>query len=403
MSGSGPLDGIRVLELGSFIAGPFAGQLLGDYGAEVIKVEPPADGDPMRRWGVLEEGESLWWPSIARHKRSVALDLRHSAGRDLVRRLVRRCDVVLENFRPGRLGDWGLGHDELSRDNPGLVTVHISGFGQSGPRAGDAGFGSIGEAVGGIRHTTGSPDRPAARAGISLGDSLASLFAVAGAMAALIERVTSGQGQEVDVAIYEAVFALMESTLADHERAGITRTRAGGVLPGVAPSNAYPTAEGSEILIAANADSVFARLCEAMGEPSLADDERFADHLARGINMAELDERIARWTATLTGEELLAVLADRGIPAGRVHTAADMLADPHAAAREMVVRLRSGRGVELPVAGVVPKFSRTPGHVGEPGPMLGEHTREVLAELAGVDDEEWASLAGEGVVGWCDE
>lgn len=394
----GPLAGLRVLELGSFIAGPFAGQLLGDYGAEVIKIEPPVGGDPMRRWGVMEDGESLWWPSIARHKRSVALDLRHPDGQALTRRIARRCDVVLENFRPGRLAEWGLGHDDLAGPNPGLITVHISGFGQTGPRAGDAGFGSIGEAVGGLRHTTGSADRPAARAGISLGDSLASLFAVVGTMAALVEREKSGRGQEVDVAIYEAVFALMESTLADHERAGITRGRSGGVLPGVAPSNAYPTADGSEVLIAANADSVFGRLCGAMERPDLAVDVRFAGHLARSEHMDELDEIIGSWTATQQSHELLELLARHGIPAGRVHTAADMLADPHAAAREMIVRLRSGRGVDLPVTGVVPKFSRTPGTVGAAGPALGQHTRRVLRQLAGVGDDEWASLSADGVV-----
>jgi formyl-CoA transferase/succinyl-CoA--D-citramalate CoA-transferase len=306
--------------------------------------------------------------------------------------------VVLENFRPGRLAEWGLGHDDLAHDNPALITVHISGFGQDGPRAAEAGFGSIAEAVGGIRHTTGSPDRPPARAGVSLGDALASLFAVVGTMGALVERSRSGRGQEVDVAIYEAVFALMESTVADYERAGVVRGRSGGVLAGVAPSNVYPASDGTEVLIAANADSVFGRLCTAMGRADLAADPRYATHEARGDNMAELDACVAAWTVTLSGDELLAVLERHAIPAGRIYTAPDMLQDPHFAARDMILRLTSRRGVDVPVTGVVPKFSRTPGAVAEPGPTLGEHTREVLEGLAGVDGDEWAKLREGGVV-----
>ncbi|HYA68736.1 MAG TPA: CoA transferase, partial [Acidimicrobiales bacterium] len=356
---AGPLIGLRVLELGNFIAGPFAGQLLGDYGAEVIKVEAPGEGDPMRTWGITHEGRGLWWSSIARNKRSVAIDLRQVAGRDLVRRLAGNVDVVLENFRPGRLGEWGLGYDDLRIHNPGLIVVHVSGFGQSGPRAGDAGFGSIGEAMGGIRATTGDPDRPPARCGISLGDALAGLFAVVGTLAAVTERHRSGQGQEVDVAIYEAVAALMESTLADFEVAGVTRGRTGGVLPGVAPANAYPTTDGSDVLIAANADSVFIRLCTAMGQPALAEDPRFADHGARGRHMDELDGLVADWTRTQRSDALLAVLSAHGVPAGRVYTPADVVVDPHYAARAMVLRAASRAGYEVPMPGVVPKFSRT--------------------------------------------
>lgn len=261
----GPLGGLRVLELGSFIAGPLAGQLLGDYGAEIIKIEPPGVGDAMRHWGVTRDGTSLWWPTIARNKKSVALDLRIPAGQRLARVLATRCDIVLENFRPGRLRAWGLDYATLAVENPGLIMVHVSGFGQTGPRATAAGFGSIGEAFGGIRHTTGDPDRSPARCGISLGAQLASLFAVIGALAALSERHRSGAGQEVDVAVYEAVFALMESSLADFELADIVRSRSGSTLPGVAPSNAYPTSDGADVIIAANADAVFRRLCEADG------------------------------------------------------------------------------------------------------------------------------------------
>jgi len=389
---------MRVLELGNFIAGPFAGQLLGDYGAEVIKVETPGQGDPMRTWGITHDGQGLWWPAIARNKRSVAIDMRRAAGRDLVRRLAARVDVVLENFRPGRLDEWELGYDALRRLNPGIIMVHVSGFGQTGPRAADAGFGSIGEAMGGIRTTTGDPDRPPARCGISLGDALAGLFAVVGTLAAMAERHASGQGQEVDVAIYEAVAALMESTLADFEVAGVTRRRTGGVLPGVAPANAYPTADGSDVLIAGNADSVFMRLCAAMGRPELAGDPRFGDHAARGRHMAELDDLIAGWTQHQETNALLAHLSSHGVPAGRVYAAPDMLADPHYAARAMVVRAASRAGYEVPMPGVVPKFSRTPGGVADVGPALGEHTELVLRALAGVGDAEWSSLIEEGTV-----
>ncbi len=367
----GPLAGVRVLELGNFIAGPFAGQLLGDYGADVIKVEAPDGGDPMRRWGVTVEGTGLWWPTIARNKRSVTADLTNADDLALVRRLAAECDVLLENFRPGTLTRYGLDHATLSRRNPGIIVTHVSGFGQTGPRAGEAGFGSIGEAVGGIRHTTGEPDRPPARCGVSLGDSLAAMFAVIGTLAALHERSRSGRGQEVDVAIYEAVAALMESTLADHAVAGVVRGRSGGRLPGVAPSNAYPTRDGGEVLIAANADGVFGRLCDAMGRPELADDARFATHVARGAREAELDALIADWTRALDSTDVLARMVEHGVPAGRVYTAADMLDDPHYLARGMIHRLTSAEGITLPTLGVVPRFSRTPGSIRRPGPPLG--------------------------------
>ncbi|MFL6203796.1 MAG: CaiB/BaiF CoA transferase family protein [Acidimicrobiales bacterium] len=396
---TGPLDGVRVLELGSFIAGPFAGQLLGDYGADVIKVESPGDGDPMRRWGVTLDGDSLWWPAIARNKRSVVLDLRDDRGRQLARRLASQCDVVLENFRPGTLERWGLDYATLSADNPRLVLTHISGFGQTGPLAGQAGFGSVGEAMGGIRHTTGSPDRPPSRAGISLGDALASVFGVMGTLSALFAARARGVGQEVDVAIYEAVAALMESTMADYELGGVVRTRSGSVLRGVAPSNVYPTADRAEVVVAANADAVFVRLCQAMGQPALADDARFATHGARGENMAELDELIGAWTATVACDEILAVLDDHGVPAGRIFTAPDMLRDPQYLARGMVQRVTATQGWEVPMTGVVPTFSRTPGQIRHAGPALGEHTDAVLGELLGLDRDELADLHATGVTG----
>ena len=395
--GPGPLAGVRVLEMGSFIAGPFAGQLLGDYGADVIKVEPPGDGDPMRRWGVTIDGDSLWWPQIGRNKRSIALDLRHDAARQLVARLSASCDVVLENFRPGTLERWGLDHATLSAANPRLVTVHVSGFGQTGPLAGQAGFGSVGEAMGGIRYTTGSPDRPPSRAGISLGDALAAVFAVVGTLAALVAARSTGRGQEVDVAIYEAVAALMESTMVDYELGGVVRSRSGSVLPGVAPSNVYPTSDGAEVVIAANADAVFVRLCAAMDRPELAADERYATHGARGENAVELDAAIAAWTAGRTCDEVLDACDAHGVPAGRIFTAPDMLADPQYLAREMVRRVTTAQGWDVPMTGVVPRFSETPGDVRHPGPRLGEHTRDVLAEL-GVTGPELDALLDAGIV-----
>lgn len=395
--GTGPLAGVRVLELGSFIAGPFAGQLLGDYGADVIKIEPPGAGDPMRAWGTVVAGEGLWWPTIARNKRSVAIDLHGDEGRSLVRELAGKCAIVIENFRPGRLTEWGFDYPTLSSHNPALVMVHVSGYGQTGPRAQAAGFGSIGEAVGGIRHTTGSPDRPPSRTGISLGDAIAAMFSVIGALSAYSHAMRSGCGQEVDVALYESVYALMESTLADYAVTGNVRQRSGSVLPGVAPSNVYPAQDGAEVIIAANADSVFVRLCKAMDRPGLIDDERFATHRARGANMEAIDAEIAVWTSASPAEQVLEVLDRFGVPADRIFTAPDMLRDPHYAAREMVLHRRNRNATRIPMAGIVPKFTRTPGDVRFPGPRLGEHTKPVLSELLGLDDERIASLVRAGV------
>ena len=370
----GPLSDVRVLELGNFIAGPFAGQLLGDYGAEVIKIESPDGGDPMRRWGVTVDSRSLWWPTIARNKQSVVADLRDADDLAMVRQLCAECDVVLENFRPGTLAEFGLDYSAIAATNPGVIITHVSGFGQTGPRSPEAGFGSIGEAIGGIRHTTGDADRAPARCGISLGDSLAALFAVIGTLAALHERGTSGKGQEVDVAIYEAVAALMESSMADYDVAGVLRSRSGGTLRGVAPANAYPTRDDSEVLIAANADPVFARLCAAMDQLEMISDPMWSTHGARGKREHQLDGIIADWTRTIDSDDLLNLLHEHSVPAGRVYTAADMLTDDHYLAREMVQRFTSRAGIETAMLGVVPKFSRTPGSIRDVGPILGEHT-----------------------------
>jgi formyl-CoA transferase/succinyl-CoA--D-citramalate CoA-transferase len=351
----------------------------------------------MRHWGVTRDGDSLWWPTIARNKRSIVLDLRLEPARRIAAQLAGHCDVVLENFRPGTVERWGLGFDELSEQNPRLVMVHVSGFGQTGPLAAQAGFGSVGEAMGGIRYTTGSPDRPPSRAGISLGDALASVFGVIGTLAALLNARSTGHGQEVDVAIYEAVAALMESTMADYELGGVVRSRSGSVLKGVAPSNVYPTSDGAEVIVAANADSVFVRLCGAMGRPELATDPRFATHQARGENMDEIDAIVGAWTATAPCDELLLMLDEHGVPAGRIFKAPDMLTDPQYLARDMVRRVMSTQGWDVPMTGVVPRFTETPGTIRHPGPRLGEHTEEVLSELLGLDAAAIDDLRADGV------
>lgn len=380
---AGPLEGLTVIELGGFIAGPFAGQLLGDYGARVIKIEPPA-GDPMRHWGIEHENQSLWWPGIARNKESIVLDLTDDGDRELARTLFRQTDVVLENFAPGRLASWGLDYASVAPENPGLVMAHVSGFGQTGPRAGDRGFGSVAEAMGGLRALMGYPDRPPVRAGISIGDALAAMFAVIGILAALRERDSTGRGQEVDVALYEAVFALTESLMADWEIGEVTRPRSGSTLPGVAPSNVYTARDGVEVLIAANADNLFGRLAEAMERPELATDERYATHQARGVNGVELDEIIGAWAGTLDGDELEKRLDEYAIPRGRIYTPRDIVADEQYSAREMITRLIApGFPAPVPMPSVVPKLTGTPGTIRSPGPALGEHTAAIRSEFGG--------------------
>ncbi|HKN97657.1 MAG TPA: CoA transferase [Pseudonocardiaceae bacterium] len=399
MSSAGPLADLRVVEMGQLLAGPFCGQLLGDFGAEVIKLEAPGTGDPMRQWGREKpHGKSLWWPVVARNKKSVTCDLRDPEGQDLARRIIDRADIVVENFRPGTLERWGMGYDRLSATNPGLVLVRVTGYGQTGPYASRAGFGSVGEAMGGIRYVMGDPANPPTRAGISLGDSLAAVFATVGALAAIHHRATSGRGQVVDSAIYEAVLAMMESLLPEWEIGGYQRERTGSVLPNVAPSNVYPTLGGELVLIAANQDAVFGRLTTAMGRPDLATDERYSSHAARGANMAELDEEIADWTAGMATDDLLALLHDAGVPAGRIYTARDMFADPHFKARDAIVRLAHPDFGELPMHNVFPRLSDTPGRVRHVGPALGEHNADVYGGLLGINEHEMTALAARGVI-----
>jgi crotonobetainyl-CoA:carnitine CoA-transferase CaiB-like acyl-CoA transferase len=392
---TGALAGVRVIELGQLIAGPFCGQLLGDMGAEVIKVEPPGVGDAMRDWG---RGIAVWWSVIARNKKSITLDLRQPRGQALLKSLVGKSDILIENFRPGTLEKWGLGYDELSQVNPGLVMVRVSGFGQTGPYAKRAGYGSVGEAMGGIRYIAGDPDRPPVRVGLSIGDSLAATFACLGALAALHHRHKSGVGQVVDSAIYEAVLAMMESTVPEFTEAGLVRERSGAILPKTAPSNVYPTLDGELIVMGANQDSVFRRLCEAMGRPALADDPLYADHVARGEHQRELDELIAEWTGTLDAKPLLELLEEYGVPAGRIYRAPDMLADPHFAARNAIVDVPHPVFKNLKMQNVAPRLSATPGEIRWPGPELGAHNDEVYRGLLGLSDEQMKGLAAEGVI-----
>ncbi|HZT95034.1 MAG TPA: CoA transferase [Gaiellaceae bacterium] len=394
-----PLGDVRVLEMGQLLAGPFAGQLLGDYGCEVIKIEAPGAGDPLRQWGRHQPGDhSLWWPVVGRNKRSVAIDLRSQRGQGLVRKLVRKVDVIVENFRPGTLERWGLSFEELKAEKPDIILVRVTGYGQTGPYARRPGYGSIGEAMGGLRYLTGDPSTPPTRVGVSIGDALAGMFAAIGALVALHERTRTGRGQVVDVALYEAVLALMESLIPEYALRGTIRERSGAVLPNVAPSNVYPTADGVPLIIAANQDTVFPRLAEAMGAPELAADERFSTHAARGRHQATLDDMIAAWTSALAAEELERLLEQHEVPCGRIFRAPEMLADPHFAAREAIVRLPHPELGAFPMQSVVPKFSEHRLRPRDLGPDLGEHTYDVLSALTDLAPNEFEELVSSGVL-----
>jgi len=392
----GALHDIRVVELGQLLAGPFCGQLLGDMGADVIKVEPPGSGDPMREWG--QGDDKVQWEVIARNKRSVSANLRLPEGQALVRRLIAGADVLIENFKPGTMEKWGLGPDVLLAEQPGLIIARMSGYGQTGPYATRAGFGGIGEAMGGWRYIVGEPDRPPSRMGISIGDTLTATYGCMGVLAALHARSHSGRGQVIDAALYESVLQVMEGLVPEYDRSGLIRERSGSILKGIAPSNVYRCSDG-EFMIGANKDSLWQRLAQAMGRPELGDDPRFATHLARGANQTELDELINAWTATLTVAEVEALMDTWSIPAGRVYRAPDMIADPHFQAREAIITVDTERFGPLRMQSVFPRLSATPGSVRRPAPArVGQHNAEIYGEWLGLNADDLADLTARGVI-----
>ena len=393
---TGALAGIRVVEMGQLIAGPFCGQLLGDMGADVIKLEPPGQGDPMRVWG---RGDfPLWWEVVARNKRAVSCNLRVAEGQALARQLIAKADILIENFRPGTLEKWGLSPETLMAQNPGLIIVRVSGYGQTGPYSARAGFGGIGEAMGGWRAIVGDPDRAPSRMGVSIGDTLAATYGALGALAALNHRHATGKGQVVDSALYEAVLQVMESLVPEYAASGYVRERSGSVLPGIAPSNVYPCSDG-EYLIGANQDTVFGRLCGAMGRPELASDPRYANHAARGRHQEELDGLIAKWTQTLTIADLEDKMIAAGVPAGRLYRPQDMLDDPHFAARDAIIAVPHPRWGEVKMQNVFPKLSATPGSVRRRAPeTIGQDNAEVFGELLGLDGAALTDLQARGII-----
>jgi formyl-CoA transferase len=401
MTSTGALDGIRVIELGTLIAGPFAGRLLGDMGAEVIKVEPPGAPDPLRTWGQAElDGHHFFWTVHARNKKAVTLDLRAERGRELFLELAEKCDVIVENFRPGTLEKWNLGYDVLTARNKGIILVRVSGYGQTGPDAGKAGYASVAEAVSGLRHLNGFPGQPPPRMALSLGDTLAGMFAAQGALAALYRRSVTGEGQVVDAALTEACLAVQESTIPDYDVGGVVRGPSGTRLERIAPSNIYRTADGSWVVIAANQDTLFRRLCQVMGRPELSTDDRFATHVARGRNQDELDKIIGDWAADKQPADVIEELSTAGVVAGPINTVAEVVDDPQLRARGMLVEHfdeRIGRAVLGP--GIVPQLSATPGRVRNAGPARpGQHNREIYAGLLGKSDAELDALRAEGVI-----
>jgi formyl-CoA transferase len=391
------LNGLRVIEMGQLIAGPFAGKTLGEFGADVIKLEAPGAGDPLRNWRMIKEGTSVWWQVQSRNKRSIALDLRSLEGQDIARKLIAEADVLIENFRPGTLEAWGMGWDVLSELNPGLVMLRISGYGQTGPYRDLPGFGAIGEAMGGLRQLTGEPGRVPVRCGISIGDTLAALHGTIGILTALYHRkVNGGKGQVIDVALHEAVFNVMESLIPEYSAFGAVREAAGSALPGIAPSNAYRCIDGY-VLIAGNGDSIFKRLMQVIGRDELAADPELANNAGRVARVAELDAAIGVWTATRPVSEVLDVLGQAKVPAGKVYTAKDIVDDPHYRARDMILSQTTRDGYELEVPGVVPKLLGTPGTVRSSAPGLGDDTNAVLRDI-GLTDRDIDALRGKGVI-----
>jgi formyl-CoA transferase len=392
-----PLKGVRVIEMGQLIAGPFAGKTLGDFGADVIKIEAPDGGDPLRNWRMVKDGTSVWWQVQSRNKRSLALDLRSSDGQDIARKLIAEADVLIENFRPGTLEGWGMGWDVLSQLNPGLIMLRISGYGQTGPYRDMPGFGMIGEAMGGLRHLTGEPGRVPVRCGVSIGDTLAALHGVIGILTALYHRkANGGQGQVIDVALHEAVFNVMESLIPEYSAFGAVREPGGSALPGIAPSNAYTCRDGV-VLVAGNGDSIFKRLMHAIGRPDLADAPDLANNAGRVARVDEIDGAIGAWTADRGVAEVLDALGQARVPAGKVYTARDIAEDPHYRARDMILTQRTRDGYDVEVPGIVPKLMGTPGGIRSAAPHLGEDTDAVLREV-GLTDAQIATLRARGVV-----
>lgn len=391
------LEGVKVVEMGQLIAGPFCGKTLGEFGADVVKIEAPGAGDPLRNWRLIQDGTSVWWQVQSRNKRSVALDLRQAEAQDLARQLIAEADVLVENFRPGTLEGWGMAPEQLHAINPGLVILRISGYGQTGPYRDLPGFGVIGEAMGGLRHLTAEPGRVPVRVGVSIGDTLAALHGVIGVMMALYHRkVNGGPGQVIDVALHEAVFNVMESLLPEYSAFGSVREAAGSALPGIAPSNAYPCQDGW-VLVAGNGDSIFKRLMTAIGRQDLADDPQLADNAGRVARVAEIDAVIGAWTQGQNVQQVMDLLAAARVPAGKVYTAKDIAEDPHYRAREMILRQRTRDGHEVEVPGVVPKLSLTPGTVRSSAPHVGDDTDAVLAEV-GLTAEQIAQLRAKGLI-----
>ncbi|MEM9596329.1 MAG: CaiB/BaiF CoA-transferase family protein [Acidobacteriota bacterium] len=398
-AGPRPLDGVRVLELGQLMAGPFAGTLLAYYGAEVIKVEPPGQGDPVRTWRVLDDdGTSMWWRSLGRNKRCVTADLRREEGRVLVRRLAAHCDVVVENFRPGTVERWGLGPDDLGADRPDLIYARASGYGQTGPYAEKAGFASVCEGFGGLRHVTGFPGGPPVRSNLSLGDSLCGFHTAFGILLALIQRgKPTGRGQVVDVAIFESVYNMMEAVVPEYDRAGAVRGPSGTTITGIVPTNTYPCRDGKHVIIGGTGDSVFKRLMRAAGRLDLADDPRLATNDGRVAHQGEVDDALGAWTRTLPSADVLRILDDAAVPAGPIYSVEDMVEDPQYQARGLFEEVEvGGRPMKLPA--IVPKLTETPGRTEWPGPELGAHTNEVFRELLGLDDGELHDLRSRGVI-----
>ena len=393
----GPLSGLKVLELGQLIAGPFAARTLADFGADVVKIETPGAGDPLRKWRLLKDGTSVWWQVQSRNKRSVALDLKDPAAQDIVRRLAADADVLIENFRPGAMEGWGLGPDELLKLNPRLIMLRISGYGQTGPYRDKPGFGVVAEAMSGLRHLTAEPGRVPVRVGVSIGDTLAALHGVIGILLALQERHASGQGQVIDVALYEAVFNCMESLLPEYSAFGAVREPAGSALPGIAPSNAYRCSDGGYALIAGNGDSIFKRLMATIGRDDLGRDPALADNAGRVARVAEIDAAIGAWAAQRTVDEVLAALDAAAVPAGRIYTVADIAKDPHYQARGMIEHVHMDDGTELAVPGITPKLSRTPGGHRRNAPAIGQDTDAVLREI-GLTPAQIQALKDQGIV-----